>query len=162
VGCYRTILAAVDGSKDAQAALRHAAALARDLHARLVVLTVVPPPQYVGGIGAGATAVADLQGLMARELHRAVDALPDDIGVEARLVKGRAADRILEAADQCRCDLIVMGFRGHGRLRQAVRGSVADTVARNSERPVLLVRAECTPPSTSAVAASLSSARNSS
>ena len=46
MGYYRTILAAVDGSADAAAALRHAATLARDQHAQLIVLTVVPaaPP----------------------------------------------------------------------------------------------------------------------
>jgi nucleotide-binding universal stress UspA family protein len=148
MGCYRNILVAFDGSADADAALKHAAALARDLHAKLIVLTVVPPPVYVGGIGAGATAVADMEQLLARELHQAVSALPPDVSVEARAVRGRAADHILEVAESCCSDLIVMGFHGHSRLRQAVRGSVSDTVVRNSTRPVLLVRAGCTPPGT--------------
>jgi nucleotide-binding universal stress UspA family protein len=148
MGCYRSILAAFDGSPDADAALKHAAALARDLHAKLVVLAVVPPPVYVGGIGAGAATVADVEQLLARELHRAIAALPPDVSVEARVARGRAVDHILELADRCCCDLIVMGFHGHSRLRQAVRGSVSDTVVRNSARPVLLVRAGCTPPST--------------
>jgi nucleotide-binding universal stress UspA family protein len=148
MGCYRTILSAFDGSPDADAALKHAAALARDLHAKLIVLTVVPPPVYVGGIGAGATTVADVEQLLSRELHQAVAALPADVSVEARLVRGRAADHIVELAERCCCDLIVMGFHGHSRLRQAMRGSVSDTVVRNSTRPVLLVRAGCTLPGT--------------
>jgi nucleotide-binding universal stress UspA family protein len=150
MGCYRSILAAFDGSPDAEAALKHAAALARDLHAKLVVLTVVPPPVYVGGIGAGAATVADVEQLLARELHQAVGALPQDVSVEARVARGRASDHILELAERCCCDLIVMGFHGHSRLRQAVRGSVSDTVVRNSARPVLLVRASCTPPGSAA------------
>src|SRR5262249_39544979 len=150
MGCYRSILAAFDGSPDGEAALKHAAALTRDLHAKLVVLTVVPPPVYVGGIGAGATTVADVEQLLARELHRAVAALPPDVSVEARVARGRVADHILEMAERCCCDLIVMGFHGHSRLRQAVRGSVSDTIVRNSPRPVLLVRAGCSPPGTTA------------
>jgi nucleotide-binding universal stress UspA family protein len=148
MGCYRNILAAFDGSADAGAALKHAAALARDLHAKLIVVTVVPPPMYVGGIGAGATTVADVEQLLTRELHQAIAALPRDVSIEARVARGRPADHIREMAEKCCSDLIVMGFHGHSRLRQAVRGSVSDTVVRNSARPVLLVRAGCTPPST--------------
>jgi nucleotide-binding universal stress UspA family protein len=86
--------------------------------------------------------VADLEPNFAHELHEAVRSLPPDIGVQSRVVHGPAARCILEVADECRCDLIVMGFHGHGRLHHALRGSVSDTVARESHRPVLLVRAE--------------------
>lgn len=34
-----------------------------------------------------------------------------------------------------------MGFHGHGRLHQALAGSVSDTVLRASHLPVLLMRA---------------------
>ena len=40
---YRNILVAVDGSPDADAALAHAAELARDQRARLTLVTAVPP-----------------------------------------------------------------------------------------------------------------------
>ncbi|MDX6707215.1 MAG: hypothetical protein QOK16_2489 [Solirubrobacteraceae bacterium] len=142
MGCYRKILAAVDGSQDAAAALRHAATLARDQHASLVVLTVVPAaaPQTIGPAGA-LPAPIDNERTFGRILREAVDALPPDIGIETRLSRGRPARRIVEVAEQSGCDLIVMGFHGHGRLHHALIGSVSDSVMRASRLPVLLMRA---------------------
>jgi nucleotide-binding universal stress UspA family protein len=142
MGCYRKILVAVDGSADAAAALHHAATLARDQHASLIVLTVVPasPPQ-VAAPGAVAPSAAETDDAYGRILRRAVDALPADIGVETRIARGRPAKAIVEVALESRCDLIVMGAHGHGRLHHALIGSVSDAVLRVSDLPVLLMRA---------------------
>ena len=149
MGCYRKILVALDGSSDARAGLQHAATLAGDQHARLVVLTVVPAPKPVTSVG-GPTLVTDHESASMQELNEAVGALPANIGVESRLTTGRPARRILEVAEQSGCDLIVMGCHGHGRLHQALIGSVSDTVLRESRLPVLLVRA-CQPAADEAV-----------
>ena len=132
MGCYTKILVAIDGSHDAAAALRHAATLARDQHARLVVLTVMPsaPRQTVSPAGAVPVAL-DTDRAFLRILREAV---------ESRLVRGRAAMRIVEVAEEAGCDLIVMGFHGHGRLHHALIGSVSDSVMRASTLPVLLMR----------------------
>jgi nucleotide-binding universal stress UspA family protein len=142
VGCYRRILVALDGSPDAAAALRHAVSLARDQHAQLVVLTVMPaaPAQTVGPAGA-LPAPVDNERSFGRLLREAVAALPDDVGVQTRLTQGRPARRIVEVAEETGCDLIVMGFHGHGRLHHALIGSVSDSVMRASRLPVLLMRA---------------------
>jgi nucleotide-binding universal stress UspA family protein len=143
MGCYGTILAAVDGSRDAAAALRHAAALARDQHAKLIVVTVVPAAPTPTVTPAGAMPVTvDSEGTFARILRDAVETLPPDIGVESRLVRGRPARRIVEVAEEAGCDLIVMGFHGHSRLHHALIGSVSDSVMRASTLPVLLMRDE--------------------
>lgn len=140
MGCYCTILVALDGSPDARAGLHHAATLACDQHAKLIVMTVVPPPRHAVAVGAP-TIVADHESAYVQEIREAVDSLPSTVSVESRVVTGRAAKRILEIADESRCDLIVMGFHGHGRLHTALMGSTSSTVLRESERPVLLVRA---------------------
>ena len=51
---YRNILVAVDGSPDADAALAHAAALARDQRARLTLLTAIPPIPATALLATGA------------------------------------------------------------------------------------------------------------
>ncbi len=141
MSCYRTILVAVDGSVDATAALRHAATLARDQHAKLIVLTVVPSSAPVPSTGVVVLSAAENDAAYARVLREAVDPLPQDIGVETRIGRGRPAGRILETARDCGCDLIVMGAHGHGRLHHALIGSVSDAVLRGSDVPVLLMRA---------------------
>lgn len=153
MGCYRTILVAVDGSPDAAAALGHAASLARDQHARLIVLTVAPaaPTQSVTPAGALPPPV-DSEKTFARILREAVETLPADVGVQTRLARGRPARRILEVAQESGCDLIVMGFHGHGRLHHALMGSVSDSVLRHSGLPVLLMRAGARCPGSSAPA----------
>jgi nucleotide-binding universal stress UspA family protein len=143
MGCYRTILVAVDGSPDAAAALRHAQSLARDQHARLILLTVVPSPQpQVVSAGAFVPPPGDAVEAFAGILRTAADTVAPDIGVELRLDRGRPAQRILAVARESGCDLIVMGFHGHGRLHHALMGSISDSVLRAGGLPVLLMRAE--------------------
>jgi nucleotide-binding universal stress UspA family protein len=147
VGCYRNILVAVDGSADAAAALRHATSLARDQHAKLILLTVVPaPPPQVVSPGGLLPPPGESDEAYAAILRDAVDTLPPDVGVQTHLRRGRPARRILETARECGCDLIVMGFHGHGRLHHALIGSVSDSVLLASRAPVLLMRAAGPPP----------------
>jgi nucleotide-binding universal stress UspA family protein len=143
--CYRTILVALGGSPDADAALQHAARLAHDQHARLVVMAIVPPAIWVNGIGTGAMFAVDLEPSVTHELHEAVKALPADLGVTTRLARGHAVQCIREVADECDCDLIVMGFQRLGRMQRALKGSVSDAVARKCSRPVLVVRSRSIP-----------------
>jgi nucleotide-binding universal stress UspA family protein len=142
MGCYQTIHVPLDGSRDAEAALRHAASLAHDQHARLILLTVVPvgSPQILtpGGV---TPSLVEREAMFRESLREAVDLLPPDVGVESRVAHGRPAPRILETAEACGCDLIVMGFHGHGRLHHALVGSVSASVLRQSRLPVLLMRA---------------------
>src|SRR2546429_7857560 len=140
MGCYCKILVALDGSADGYASLRHAATLATDQHARLVVLMVAPAPKHAVAVG-GPMLVSDPESAYANELREAVNSIPPTVSVESRLTSGKPARRILEVAEECNCDLIVMGFHGHGRLHHALAGLVSATVLRESTRPVLLVRA---------------------
>ncbi|MEZ5078634.1 MAG: universal stress protein [Solirubrobacterales bacterium] len=139
MACYRHILVAVDGSPDADAALLHAAALARDQNALLTLLTVAstgsPTP-----VGPGTGVPADPVDLHGKILRQATDSLPDDVGVTTRLERGDPAAAIIRVADEGQHDLIVMGSHGHSRFRRALLGSVSERVLADSRIPVLLMR----------------------
>lgn len=142
-GLYRNILVAVDGSADAATALDRAIELARDQHARLTLVTVVPP---VTGVVALTPASAQ-QVTLAREsceriLRDATERVPQDVGVETRLLEGPAAKRIVECVRACGHDLVVMGSHGRGRLGSAILGSVSQQVVHHSPVPVLACHAQ--------------------
>jgi nucleotide-binding universal stress UspA family protein len=135
--CYRRILVAVDGSADAEAALRHAVDLARDQNALMTLLTVAPPQQTP--VGAAASTPPDLLSFHQKLLREATDSIPADIGVTTRLERGNPAETILRIAAEDH-DLVVMGSHGHSRVHRALLGSVSERVLKASRVPVLLMR----------------------
>lgn len=59
----------------------------------------------------------------------------------AELLPGNPIHEIVAFADANDVDLIVIGSRGHGAVGSAVLGSVSLGVLRETQRPVLIVRA---------------------
>ncbi len=53
---------------------------------------------------------------------------------------GDAADRILDEGRRWSANAVVVGWRGHGRFRRLLMGSVSRAVLRRAETPVLVVR----------------------
>jgi nucleotide-binding universal stress UspA family protein len=142
---FLNILVAVDGSEHGAAALRTATQLAGEEHARLTVLTAVPPaPAFAQITAAGAAALADASELMGdagKRIRAQVEALPPDLSVTSVVVAGRADEVILERLREGNHDLLVMGTRGLGRVGSALLGSVSQAVLHHAEVPVLVVHA---------------------
>ncbi len=139
---YRSILVAVDGSPDAEAALAHAAALARDQNARLTLLTAIPPLPATALLASGAAPPrSEVIRHYAETLRRATDSLPADVSVTTLLVEGTPAGALIQRAESGDYDLIVMGSHGHGRLHASLLGCVSQKVLHASPIPVLLARA---------------------
>jgi nucleotide-binding universal stress UspA family protein len=59
---------------------------------------------------------------------------------EAHLRTGEPERKIVALSEELRAGLIVMGSRGLGGVRQALMGSVSDSVVRHVHCPVLVVR----------------------
>ncbi len=146
------ILAPVDFSPAAEAALIWGSRVAGALRAPLVVLHVAHDPiatpgVYVRADETGAarplTEVADelLQEFMERVRSRHPDcaALRE---ASVRLISGLPVTRILEVADEIDAQLIVMGHRGLTRLEHLMLGSQVERVLHLSPRPVVVVKAE--------------------
>lgn len=82
------------------------------------------------------------EGSRGEHLVAEANALLGDSAAEipVRLQPGPEAETILEAADERRCGLIVLGSSGHGKIRSLLVGSTSDQVLRRAAMPVLLTR----------------------
>ncbi len=60
------------------------------------------------------------------------------VDVEEILVEGVARDELVACSEQA--DLVVVGTRGHGAVRAALLGSVANSVAVHAAAPVVVIR----------------------
>jgi nucleotide-binding universal stress UspA family protein len=140
-----TILLATDGSEEAQLASTTAADLAQKTNSELHVLTVGPDyplyelPEHP----------AEFQDVLRENRRRAKEVLEqqakriEESGVsvkETHLLEGRADEEIVALAEEIGAGLIVMGSRGHGRLRRTLLGSISDAVVRHAHCPVTVVR----------------------
>jgi nucleotide-binding universal stress UspA family protein len=135
----RHILVAVDGSPHARAALDLAIDLAQRYRATLVLVHAFPHvsdllglPQYEHLLAA-----RTLNG--ERLLESARTQVGDTVPAETHLVEGPPAPAILRVAADERCDMIVMGSRGHGQIAGLLLGSVSSVVAQRAQCPVLIV-----------------------
>ncbi|MCW4035180.1 MAG: universal stress protein, partial [Candidatus Bathyarchaeota archaeon] len=64
-----------------------------------------------------------------------------ELNVSKKLLRGRAADEIVKEANSGGFDLIVIGSRGLGGIKEFFLGSVSDRVADEAKCPVLIVKA---------------------
>lgn len=140
----KTVVVGVDGSDHSLEAARLAAAIARQWQARLLIATVVRPPEGWWGIGGApptpdAFAAAVVEGRR-RVLDEAEQSLDLD-GIEYDTVEevGDPATRLSEVCRAESADLLVIGRRGAGLVERIIVGSVADRVAHTAPCPVLTV-----------------------
>jgi len=81
--------------------------------------------------------------MLDHKLHQV--AVPgSQVKVEHRLVEGFAAEAILQAAEESKADMIVMGTHGRTGFNRLLMGSVAEEVLRKAACPVLTVKAPAT------------------
>jgi nucleotide-binding universal stress UspA family protein len=143
----KTILVGYDGSDAAERALQRAAGIAEAFSARLIVVSVSGSPYVVGPVAPGMVplpepvpAPPEPEELARRQLERAKMSLADrKLKSEYVVELGDPAERLVEVAEQRDADLIVVGSREHGFLDRLLGQSVDESVARRSERDVLLV-----------------------
>jgi nucleotide-binding universal stress UspA family protein len=123
------IMVPLDGSPASEEALPVAIAVAQRTRARVVLVHVPENTDVVDGVP------DDYPARLANE------SAPDpDVRVEVERLSGPVSDGLVLFAKTSQVDLIVMTSRGHGGMKRALCGSVADAVIRRSDRPVLLVR----------------------
>ncbi len=139
---FQTILAATDYSACADCALEHAATLARQAGARLVVLHVLPtqaPARDPSNLwGSGEDTATKEKERLAGHIATVLAAAATSYEIEVKW--GLPAAAIIECARDCKSDLIVIGAQGVSHREDAVLGSVAEGVVRGGPCAVLTVR----------------------
>ena len=134
------ILLATDGSKEAELAATTAVDLARSTNSELHVVHV---GEFLPTMLAQTEVEpAQLQREAREQLDEQVRRIEEAGGTvkEAHLRLGRADEEIVDVAQDMGAGFIVMGSRGHGRMRRALMGSVSDSVVRHAHCPVTIVR----------------------
>jgi len=145
---YRRILVPLDGSATAERGLREAIALAARTGARLRLLHVIDAHPLFVGAGSAPGADDPMQGLRVHatgllgkaQIQAAAAGVAADPAVR-ELTSERIGDVITDEARAADCDLIVMGTHGRRGFSRIALGSAAESVARSSPVPVLLMRA---------------------
>jgi nucleotide-binding universal stress UspA family protein len=137
------ILVATDGSREAQLALTTAADLAKSTDSELHVvhvgeLPLAYHPERHAYRAEYEEHEKESQQLLESQVQRIEGASATE--AQAHLRMGRADEEIGELAQNIDAGLIVMGSRGHGRLRRALVGSVSESVVRHAHCPVTIVR----------------------
>jgi nucleotide-binding universal stress UspA family protein len=134
-----TILHPTDFSDNSEFAFRLACALARDYHARLILLHVLPPPMvvYAGGLVPAETGPSVEE---AKEELRRMEKRPHHVRIESTVMEGDPVDMILRAAEETHSDVIIMGTHGRSALARLLLGSVAEGVIRKAPCPVLTAK----------------------
>lgn len=138
---FANILCPVDFSEDSERALAAALALARATEAKVTLLTVVDPLLSAGAEAAGANDVleAQTQQELRQLLERAGPGLPPATMPAVSIRVGKPSAVILEQANDCNADIIVMGMRGIGGAQKLLLGSTSQHVLERARVPVLIV-----------------------
>jgi nucleotide-binding universal stress UspA family protein len=134
------IVVGYDGSACGDAALNSALEIAAELSDSVTVVFGYAPPGLWGGeIAEHEEAIEELgEKVMAKAKAQAAE---KGVEIEAQLVAKRAAEALIEAAEQRDARMIVVGSFGDPPLKGMILGSTPNKLLHLSERPVLVVPA---------------------
>ena len=136
---YRKILIAVNGSKQV---LVNGLKLAGDEKCWVTVVKVIPPNEGELNL----TGVKNIEDVLSSNGDRAISELEDAARAEGALIKTRLEEgepyrKIIEVAEEERCDVIVMGAKKHSWLKRLFGDNTVERVISQSPCPVLVVAA---------------------
>ena len=145
---FGSILVGTDGSDTATTALRYAIDLARELQARLQIVSAYEPVADQRLREELVQIPKDLQWVVnprddVLELLQTAEQEARAVGIESVETfarQGDAADAILDVAEEQRADLIVVGNKGMTGAKRFLLGSVPNKVSHHAPCSVLIVR----------------------
>ncbi|MGB0131331.1 universal stress protein [Chlorobium sp.] len=138
----RTILCPVDFSDASRKAVRYAHEFAVSMGAAMFLLNVVEPRPMAVDLSLN---YIPLEEDLEKAAEADLDALKNELlreglKVESSVEIGNPSDVILEKAAELDVNLVIMGSHGKKGLSRLIMGSVAETVVRKADCPVLIVK----------------------
>jgi nucleotide-binding universal stress UspA family protein len=137
------IMVPLDGTPGSESILETAADLARTHKARLRLVRVADPASMVCASDDRIIAYADQETARledeAREYLARIARGLGEVPVELAVRFGDSAAQIVEEAESAGADLIAMATHHRRGLARALKGSVAERVARSTPIPIVLV-----------------------
>lgn len=140
---FRSILVPVDGSAHSQRALKRAIYLAGLCQAKIVLLHVVDIAAKISSfeqVNLGGYIPDNIKDDGRAILQEALQQVPPAIKAEMFLEMGAPPKLIVSFCQENGYDLIVMGSRGIGAVKQLLVGSVSNFVIQRAPCPVMVVR----------------------
>jgi nucleotide-binding universal stress UspA family protein len=144
---FRSIVVGTDGSDTATQAVRQAVDLARDVGAKLELVSAYEPVPAQRLQGERRDAPEDLQ--WAINPREDVDATLETAAAVAREAgvtvnvyprQGDPADAILDVAEEREADLIIVGNKGMTGAKRFLLGSVPNKISHHAPCSVLIIR----------------------
>jgi nucleotide-binding universal stress UspA family protein len=139
------ILVPHDFSDASDQAVREAAIWASSLGARMTLLHIVEPVVYPEFYSVDVFSEELTEALVTRSedaLKKIAAEIGDSCEVNSRVEIGRAAETIAAVADPNEFDLTVMATKGLSGLEHVLLGSVAESVLRRCDVPMLAIPGE--------------------
>ena len=139
-----TILCPVDFSDASKKAIRYAKEFAGNMGASVYLLNVIEPRPMAMDVSLNYVPFeADLEKAAKDDLDVIVQEFKRvGLNAEYGVVIGNTADSILENIEMFNVNLVIMGSHGKKGLSRLIMGSVAETVVRKANCPVLIVKSE--------------------
>jgi nucleotide-binding universal stress UspA family protein len=140
----KTILAATDFSSAAHNAAVYAASLAKVFNARLILYNAYQQIAYPAVEATAFISEEELKGQVKQQLEKEAAALDrySQIVVETVFDENSPANGILEAAENCKANIIVMGMKASGKGLRKLIGSAVTGLIRKTTIPVIVVPEE--------------------
>jgi len=132
------ILVGFDGSEGAENALNKAMSLI-DENGELILLAVVPSSSDKSFVD------TEVYKTLKKKAQNIISSVISDIGshdftITGMVEEGDVAAKIIDVANNLKCDLIVLGSRGTSEIGRYPIGSVANKVVQYAAKPVMIVR----------------------
>lgn len=140
----KKILIATDGSEHSQKTTEEAIRLARSMEAEVTVITVMEEAPNLAYIVPSDTIkkIKENYEKNAEQILAKAEKDFKDNGIEVKtvLANGHAADEICNLANKGNFDMVIIGSRGLGGIKEVFLGSVSNKVAHCAKPHVLIIK----------------------